>query len=87
MADNERALFLSWNNPVDCPLAGIDTPRAAYRAWLARAALEQQKLDEILKALKDCHDRLELLTDSGKGKMLDAIAEQKALKMLAKYKN
>jgi hypothetical protein len=77
---------LNWNNPIDCPLVGIDTPRAAYKAWLARAALEQQKLDAILKALKDCHDRLELLTDSGRGKMLDAIAEGNAAKILAKYK-
>lgn len=41
---------------------------------------------EAVDALKDCHARLELLTESGQSKMLDACAKHKAALVLEKLK-
>ena len=41
---------------------------------------------EAVDALKDCHARLELLTESGRSKMLDACAKHKAALVLEKLK-
>ncbi|HAV1473951.1 TPA: hypothetical protein JG874_001687 [Enterobacter hormaechei subsp. steigerwaltii] len=38
---DERAAFNSWNNDIDCPLAGCDAKTAAWRAWGRRAAMLQ----------------------------------------------
>lgn len=35
---DEREAFNQWNNDIDCPLAGLDTKTAAWRAWSHRAA-------------------------------------------------
>lgn len=40
---DERAKYLAWNNDMDCPLAGLGSPKdIAWRAWQARAALERK---------------------------------------------
>lgn len=41
-------------------------------------------LIECAEALEDCRDRLELLTESGRSKMLDAAAKQRAETALTK---
>lgn len=36
-ATDERAAFNSWNNEVDCPLAGLTVKQAAWLGWLKRS--------------------------------------------------
>lgn len=38
---DERAAFNAWNNDTDCPLAGLDSKKAAWLAWSRRAAMLQ----------------------------------------------
>ncbi|EKK5420015.1 hypothetical protein ACJCGF_000948 [Enterobacter hormaechei] len=40
---DERAAFNSWNNDIDCPLAGRDAKTAAWLAWSRRAAMLNQE--------------------------------------------
>jgi hypothetical protein len=68
----------------------VNTPRiqkhqsGTYVRYSDYAELEQQR-DALLAlaALKDCQARLEILVESGRGKMLDAVAEQKASAAIA----
>lgn len=39
---DERAAFNSWNNDIDCPLAGLDAKTAAWKAWNYRAAMQAE---------------------------------------------
>lgn len=45
-----------------------------------------RQLLEAVEALKDCHARLELLTNTDRGKLLDAVAKQRAAKVLENLK-
>jgi hypothetical protein len=63
------------------------SPKCEARATLVPLMFNAlPALIEAVEALKDCHARLELLTGSGRGKMLDAVAEQRAEKALEKLK-
>lgn len=66
----------------------LDTEIENHRTHAARLISEKivvmEDRDLLLDALKDCHARLNLLSESGRSKMLDSKAEGKAADALAK---
>lgn len=54
------------------------------RRWDIVSVMTERE-EELVEALRECHGRLELLVDRGRGKMLDAVAKQKAESLLEKY--
>lgn len=68
--------------------AELDAAVKNHRKHAARLITEKvvvmEERDMLLDALKDCHDRLKLLRESGRGKMLDSRAEGKAANALTK---
>lgn len=57
---DERAAFNSWNNDIDCPLAGRDAKTAAWLAWSRRAAMPPVIPDGwVLMPEEPTHEMLE----------------------------
>ena len=60
--------------------------READSDFICAAHNLMPQLLEAVEALKDCHARLELLTNTDRGKLLDAVAKQRAAKVLENLK-
>jgi hypothetical protein len=65
-AVTERQLFNQFNNDIDCPLAGLEPKNAAWRAWLARAALQQRQAPANMD-YRTCCDHPDCTTCAGHG--------------------